>query len=456
MFVINYIVQLGASVMMPIIFTLLGLVLGLGLGKSLKSGLSVGVGFVGLSVVTSLLSDNLGPAVNKMTEIYNLKLNILDIGWPAASQIAFGSKVGAIMIPLGLIINMIMIITKTTRTVNIDIWNYWHFAFIGSIVYIGTQNLGWGIFAASVSYIITLVIADRTASNVSEFYKDLDGIALPQAFCAAYVPFAVVINKILDAIPGINKIDIDAEGMQKKFGVIGEPIFLGVIVGVVLGTIARYPLANVLKLGITMSAVMVLIPRITGLFIEGLVPISEATKAIIEKKFSSYKGLKIGMSPALVIGHPTTLVVSLLLVPCILFISVILPGNQFLPLTSLAGLIYIFPLILPITKGNVFKTFIIGLIMLVAGNYIATDIATIFTQAAVISGVSLPEGINAVASIDFAASPMTWIIYNLSKINMIGPAILSVMTLLAMLWNRKKIKSNDINYNNLNLENVDL
>ena len=439
MFVINYIVQLGASVMMPIIFTILGLILGLGIGKSLKSGLSVGVGFVGLSVVTGLLSDNLGPAVNKMTEIYNLKLNILDIGWPAASQIAFGSKVGAIMIPLGLLINIIMIVSKTTRTINIDIWNYWHFAFIGSIVALGTKNIGWGLFAASISFIITLVIADRTSEEVGGFYNNLDGISLPQAFCAAYVPFAVVLNKLLDLIPGMDKVDIDAEGMQKKFGVIGEPIFLGVIIGSLLGLIATYPLDKVLKLGITMSAVMVLIPRITGLFIEGLVPISEATKSLIEKRFSKYKGLKIGMSPALVIGHPTILVVSLLLVPCILFLSVVLPGNQFLPLTSLAGLIYIFPLIIPITKGNVLKTFIIGLVMLVAGNYIATNIATIFTQAAVVSGVVLPQGTVAVASIDFAASPMTWIIYHLSNLNIIGPIILAVLTLLTMLWNRKKI-----------------
>lgn len=440
MFVINYIVQLGASVMMPIIFTILGLILGLGIGKSLKSGLSVGVGFVGLSVVTGLLSDNLGPAVNKMTEIYNLKLNILDIGWPAASQIAFGSKVGAIMIPLGLLINIIMIVSKTTRTINIDIWNYWHFAFIGSIVALGTKNIGWGLFAASISFIITLVIADRTSEEVGGFYNNLYGISLPQAFCAAYVPFAVVLNKLLDLIPGMDKVDIDAEGMQKKFGVIGEPIFLGVIIGSLLGLIAKYPLDKVLKLGITMSAVMVLIPRITGLFIEGLVPISEATKSLIEKRFSKYKGLKIGMSPALVIGHPTILVVSLLLVPCILFLSVVLPGNQFLPLTSLAGLIYIFPLIIPITKGNVLKTFIIGLVMLVAGNYIATNIATIFTQAAVVSGVVLPQGTVAVASIDFAASPMTWIIYHFSNFNIIGPIILSVLTLLTMLWNRKKIR----------------
>ena len=75
------------------------------------------------------------------------------------------------------------------------------------------------------------------------------------------------------------------------------------------------------------------------------------------------------MSPALVIGHPTTLVVSLLLIPVTLFLSVVLPGNQFLPLASLAGMFYLFPAVLPVTKGNVLKTFIIGLVALIVGLY---------------------------------------------------------------------------------------
>ena len=38
--------------MMPILFTIIGLCIGLSFGRSLKSGLYVGVGFVGLGIVT--------------------------------------------------------------------------------------------------------------------------------------------------------------------------------------------------------------------------------------------------------------------------------------------------------------------------------------------------------------------------------------------------------------------
>jgi len=215
---INYILSLGASVMMPIIFLIVGLILGMGLGKSLKSGLSVGVGFVGLSTLTQLLADNLGPAVTRMVKIYGLHLHTLDIGWPAASAVAFGTQVGAIIIPLGLVVNILMLLTKTTKTLNIDLWNYWHFAFIGSIVSIATKSFLWGSFAAIIVFIITMVGADLSQERVARFYgKKLDGISLPHAFCVSFIPLAIVVNWLIDKIPGLNKIDFDAEKLQKRF-----------------------------------------------------------------------------------------------------------------------------------------------------------------------------------------------------------------------------------------------
>ena len=62
--IFSYIIGLGAAVMMPLIFTVLGLCIGLNFNRSLMSGLKVGVGFVGLSIVTALLTSALGPALN--------------------------------------------------------------------------------------------------------------------------------------------------------------------------------------------------------------------------------------------------------------------------------------------------------------------------------------------------------------------------------------------------------
>lgn len=457
--VFSYILGLGAPVMMPIIFTVLGVCIGVKLGKAVKSGLLVGVGFVGLSIVTALLTTALGPALNNVVDIYDLQLGVFDMGWPAAASIAYNTTVGAFVIPVCLGVNLLMLLTRTTRTVNIDLWNYWHFAFIGAIVYFASDNIWWGFFAAVICYILTMVVADLTADKFQKFYEKVDGISIPQPFCAGFVPFAIAINKLLDKIPGINKIQIDAEGMKKKFGLLGEPLFLGVIVGCLVGVLAKYELPKVLMLGVQMGAVMELIPRITGLFIEGLMPISDATRQLIARKFKNAAGLNIGMSPALVIGHPTTLVVSLLLIPVIIFLSVILPGNEFLPLASLAGMFYLFPLVLPITKGNVFKTFIVGLVALVIGVYFVTNLAPAFSRAAEDvyamtqdTAVKIPDGFDHAAALDFASSPFSWIIYHLTvTLKYVGVALLVLFTGFMVWWNHVRIvRANKKNSNESN------
>lgn len=454
--VFAYIIGLGAAVMMPVIFTVLGVCIGIKLGDALKSGLKVGVGFIGLSIVTALLTSALGPALQSVVEIYGLQLKVFDMGWPAAASVAYNTAVGAFIIPVCLGVNLLMLLTKTTRTVNIDLWNYWHFAFIGAVIFFATESLAWGFFGAIICYIVTLVLADMTAFKFQNFYKDMDGISIPQPFCAGFAPFAWIINKGLDKVPGLNKIEIDAEGMKKKFGILGEPLFLGVVVGVGIGCLTCTSWAEIvdnipkiLSLGIKMGAVMELIPRVTVLFIEGLKPISDATRSLIARKFKGADGLNIGMSPALVIGHPTTLVVSLLLIPVTLLLAVVLPGNQFLPLASLAGMFYLFPLVLPFTKGNVLKTFIIGLVIITAGLYMVTNIAPAFTLAAhdvfEVTGdaaVAIPAGFEG-GALDFASSPLCWVLYQgCVNLKWIGAGILIVIACAMMWWNRVHIIRN--------------
>ena len=443
--VFAYIIRLGAAVMMPILFTIIGLCIGMKFGKALKSGLYVGVGFVGLNVVTKLLTDNFTTPLKDISDLYQWSLQVFDMGWPAAAAVAYNTAVGALIIPILLGVNFLLLITKCTRTVNIDLWNYWHFAFIGAVAYFVTgESLAWGYFAAIVCYIITLVMADLTAEKFQSYY-DLPGISIPQPFCQSFTPFAVLINKGLDMIPGFSKLDVDAEGLKKKFGVLGEPLVLGVIVGVLIGVAAQLDIKMILALGVTMGAVMELIPRITSLFIDGLKPIAEKTQEVVKKKFKG-KEVYIGMSPALVIGHPTTLVCSVILIPVILAVAVVVPGNQFLPLASLAGMFYLFPLVLPYTKGNVVKSLIIGFVAVVVGLYFVTDMAPAFAQAAhevyastQNDAAKIPEGFEA-GAMDFASSLLGWVIYKcIAYLEWVGAGILTVITVAMLLWNRHRI-----------------
>ena len=166
----SFINSLGVSVVMPIVITILGCVLGAGFGKSLRAGLTVGIGFIGLNlVINSLLGTTLAPAVQEMmsASASACQLSICRLARCRRHR-DVGSVVGTIIIPLGLIVNIVMLLTNTTQTVDVDIWDYWHFAFTGALVAIVTDNIAMGVIAAVLNMIIIMVLGDYTAPQVEK------------------------------------------------------------------------------------------------------------------------------------------------------------------------------------------------------------------------------------------------------------------------------------------------
>ncbi len=56
--IINSIISLGASVMMPVIFFIIALCFGVKIGTAFKAGMLVGIGFEGVGLVIGLLLTN--------------------------------------------------------------------------------------------------------------------------------------------------------------------------------------------------------------------------------------------------------------------------------------------------------------------------------------------------------------------------------------------------------------
>ena len=108
---VNYILDLGAAAMLPIILTIFGVILGQKLSKSFRAGLTVGIGFTGLNLVIGLLSDSIGKSSQAMIERLGLQLDILDVGWPIGAAITFATPIAVILIPVIFIFNIILKVT---------------------------------------------------------------------------------------------------------------------------------------------------------------------------------------------------------------------------------------------------------------------------------------------------------------------------------------------------------
>ncbi|MFC6200636.1 PTS galactitol transporter subunit IIC [Lactiplantibacillus nangangensis] len=444
---IMYIVGLGPTVLIPIVMLIFGLVVRVPFTKALRGGLMVGIGFIGLNATVSILTDVMNPAIKNMISVMHLNLQVIDVGWPSASAIAYGTAVGVSMIPLGIAINIIMLLTKTTSTIDVDIWDFWHFAFSGSLVYALTRDIALSLFLASVNMIVIMVIADRTAP-LSEKYLGLPGISIPHGYAGSFVPIAIVLNWILDKIPGVNKIHLDAKGFNTKFGSWGEPTLLGFLIGLIIGVLAygfipgmaiSAKLGKIMLMGVTLSAVMIITPKMAALLLQGVVPVSTAIQAYTQKKFSGKRKIYIGMDTAVGIGSPVVLACATLMIPVALLFAFILPGNQFLPTIGLVGFVFMFPLIVAITHGDFFRSFIIGAVNVILGLWIGTDLAPLITKSARAAHFTIPKGSSLISSIDYGSNPFPWLFVQVATHKITAYVIGLVLILGLCWWNHKKI-----------------
>ncbi|HEU4673652.1 MAG TPA: PTS transporter subunit IIC [Candidatus Limnocylindrales bacterium] len=420
--------SLGNTVVLPIVIAILGIALGQKWPRAIRSGLTIGVAFVGLGLVINLLIGALAPATNAFIERFGVHLTTIDVGWPVAAAIAFGTTIGALVVPLAIGVNVLMLLTRLTRTLNVDIWNFWHYAFTGSLVYLVTgENLAAGLLAAAFHAVLALMIADITAPAVQKFFK-LPGISIPQGWAVTSVPLAMAGNWVIDRIPVVRDIKADAETIERRLGVAGDPLILGVVLGIGFGLLAGYEIAATLVLGVQLGAVMLLIPRIIGIFMEGLVPVSEAARTFFQKRFAG-REFYVGLDSAILIGHPITIAAAILLIPTTLVLAAILPGNTTLPLADLAATAFFVAMATVITGGNLFRTYVIGTGIMVMVLYLTSFFAPTVTQTATNIGYELPPEAIGAAQISALSGGnlFAFIAYIVSdSVGIVGPAILLV------------------------------
>ncbi|WP_198434119.1 PTS galactitol transporter subunit IIC [Aerococcus urinae] len=411
--VVQYILGLGPTVIIPIAIFLIALLFKVKVGKAFVSALTIGVGFTGVNLVTGLLSDSLGPATQAMVERFGFSLTVIDIGWPATASGAFASSVAPAMIILALAVNFVMLGTRLTDTLNIDIWNFHHFIVVAALSQIITGNFIFSLAMGVLMEIACLKFADYFAPMIQEYYG-LEGISLTTGSSIGYGMLGIPIGWVVSKIPGLKNVEMDAEKIQEKFGIFGQPIIMGLVIGFIIGLLAGYDIGKAFQLGVSMSAVMVLMPRMVKILMEGLTPISEAAQGFADKYFSG-RQINIGLDGALAIGNPENMSVGLLLVPITLLIAVILPGNKVLPFGDLATIPFYVCYITASRKGNILHSLITGTIVIGCGLYFATSMAGPHTE--LLQGLDATANITQqMASLDTGGNFLKWIFVEISRL----------------------------------------
>ncbi|RVT17434.1 PTS galactitol transporter subunit IIC [Klebsiella oxytoca] len=428
--VVQYVLGFGPTVLLPLVLFFLALFFKVKPAKALRSSLIVGIGFVGIYAIFDILTRNVGPAAQAMVERTGISLPVVDLGWPPLAAITWGSPIAPFVIPLTMLINVAMLALNKTRTVDVDMWNYWHFALAGTLVYYSTGSFVLGLSAAAIAAIVVLKVADWSAPLVAKYFG-LEGISLPTLSSVVFFPIGLLFDKIIDKIPGLNRIHIDPESVQKRLGIFGEPMMVGTILGILLGIIAGYDFKHILLLGISIGGVMFILPRMVRILMEGLLPLSEAIKKYLNAKYPGRDDLFIGLDIAVAVGNPAIISTALILTPISVFIAFLLPGNKVLPLGDLANLAVMASMIVLACRGNIFRAVITAIPVIIADLWIATKIAPFITGMAKDVNFKMAEGSSGqVSSFLDGGNPFRYWLLEIFNGNMIAIGLVPVIALI--------------------------
>ena len=378
-----FIMSLPAAAWFAVVWMLLCLVFRAGIHTSIRAGLSVGVGLIGVVTLSNLMADTLKPVVDGLSTTLGLNLHVMDLGvgailnvfaWPGSFVVMFG------IIGIGIVLALL----KLTNSLWVDVHNTWHGNFVGLLTWVMTQNVLLSIGVAFITMIISLKLADYHAKKFQE-YTGVPNITLIDTMATLPATLSMLLMKVLDKIPGLNKVTFQAEDLKDKIGVFGETMTIGAIMGAIMAVIAGLPFSQVLSVVITLAATLALIPKMAGLLLEGMVPLSTAVTAVAKKRFKG-RQLNITVDGAILLGHPAVMSTFALMVPISVLLSFIIPGIGFIPVASLIGLPYFIGAIMPYTRGSLLHALIITTIWVIIIGLIATTMAPVITHGLEITG----------------------------------------------------------------------
>ena len=377
--------NMGANLMVPVVMFFLALLFGMDFKKAFRVGLTVGVGLAGVYLILDFFINGISESATILAERYGGALTFVDIGWGSFSAVAWASNIGVVFIPVGIITNLIMIALNLSDHLSVNIWDYWEAIIGGMIVQLLTGSFVLGLLAATICHMINIKVGDLTADQMQGFIG-FPGIV---SYAPGYAEWGLILKPVawfLDRIPGLNKVSLTPENMTKKIGFFGEPIFIGFFIGTIMGLVAGIGVSPSLMTGINLAAAMYIQPKMIGILMEGLAPLSEGAQQFLQKHAPNRK-LYIGLDPAIGTGNATALAVATLMVPTAIVLAMILPGSKVMPLADLTFIVFFSMWAASVNKGDVLKTYLTTILMTIFAVYSNAYTAPIMNRLAQNSGL---------------------------------------------------------------------
>lgn len=357
--------------------------------RAFQSAVLVGVGLKGMAFITSGFGGVLSPVVQQMVNDSGLNRPALDIGWQAVAAVAYSTQIGMAFIGIGLLFQIVFWLCKATDIfMPSDLWNNYSISVWGSMFFLLTQNIWMAFLLMIFINMVTLLIAESIQKRWSTYYH-YPSCAMTAPHHNGDAPMYLVLNILFSKL-GMDKIKANPQDIRKKIGFMGEPMYIGLVVGLILGIVGNLTHLNsfagwgsVANVAVTCAAVMAIFPRIAGMFAAGFGALTEySRKTMAQTKYGKDREFIVAVNDALGYGEAATLTTGLLVIPFALLIAFVLPGNLVIPLMVLPSLPYMVEVPVSLSNGNIVKAWLMAIIVFSAKTLMASYWAATFTQVA--------------------------------------------------------------------------
>lgn len=448
---VNRIFQVfGASVVVPIMIFIVALCLKIKPKTAMMSAFYAGVGLTGFGWIIQAFTPTITKIIKQMVNITGIKLPIVDIGWQAGSLASFGSTVGLSFFVFGLIVEVLLFALGVTKIfMASNLWNNFGFMIWGTMCYYVTHNFWLSLGLSFFMLLYALALAEIQADRWSDYYGVKNASVASLHNIEQVIP-AIILDPLWNLL-GFNKVKLTPEYFKNKLGVFGEPTTLGALLGLLigilgnlksLGTIQAW--GQILSVAVQLSAVMTIFPLITNVFSKAFTPLADeidknthknSAEASVDET-TNKKRWFLGVDDGVGYGEPATIISGVILIPIMVLIAFILPGNKTLPIVDLISLPFMVESIVAITRGNILKVIANGIVWFSIGLYASSWVGTFYTGAVSHYGVALPAGIVLITSFNLMARPLNALIFAVFVSQnplFIGLAVLAYLALLFAL-----------------------
>ncbi|WP_405314470.1 PTS transporter subunit IIC [Lactobacillus gasseri] len=413
---------------MPTTIFIIALFVGYDPKKSLLYGLYAGIGLTGFSWIINQFTLIVIKIVYKMVNNTRIKSPIVDIGWEAGAVASFGSAIGLTFFIFGLLVEIILFATRITKVfMPSNLWNNFVFMLWGSLAFYVTHDWWLSLGLSFFMLLYTLLFAEIQADRWSTYYKSKNITVCSAQNIVQTIP-AILLDPLWNRL-GFNRTTLTPTTLKHKLGIFGESPILGAALGLFISLIANIKELNqvsaweqIFQFTIQLSAVITIFPLIATVFNMAFTPLAEQIDKSRKQKQKSNLGIEINpihdkkrwflaVDDSVGYGESATIISGIVLIPIMLILAFLLPGNKTLPIVDLVFLPFMVESIVAITNGNILKVIATSIVWFSLGLYTASWLGPIYTYAIAHYGVTIPAGVILVTSFSLMAQPFNALIF---------------------------------------------